>query len=284
VDVVLADNALRVGTALQLTFQRTLRIPNDGQVYPLPPGLGRFPIYRCADYPNAFSAARDKPNQYFIPMYQREALWLGFGSTWPPRAIKVAVGSVNAVSGEVNESGLHEKPQNYVVCPEQLWLDGVNTGPATVRQFVAVPLGEHSSVEAAITHLETIGGIQLEVYAPKIGATLKPPSPPPRLGPARHANIRMGLAAGGQMTQKIYPDPHGVDVWCEQPDTTLGIHILNSEHFRAVTGIAAPPSPIDAQTYTKLGLPWFELYEEHMGDVAAPAPFAGMPSTERRDQ
>ena len=29
---------------LRIDFQRTLRIPDDGKDYPLPPGLGRFPI------------------------------------------------------------------------------------------------------------------------------------------------------------------------------------------------------------------------------------------------
>ena len=37
----------------------------------------------------------------FLPMYQREAMWLNFrGAHWRPNAIKVAVGKVNALSGE----------------------------------------------------------------------------------------------------------------------------------------------------------------------------------------
>ena len=38
---------------LKVEFQRTLRIPDDGRDYPLPPGLGEFPmrhIYECLDY------------------------------------------------------------------------------------------------------------------------------------------------------------------------------------------------------------------------------------------
>ena len=35
---------------LDIEFQRTLRIPDDGNTYPLPPGLGSFPIYRVEDY------------------------------------------------------------------------------------------------------------------------------------------------------------------------------------------------------------------------------------------
>lgn len=34
---------------LRISFQRTLRIPDDGRAYPLPPGLGMFPIVRAVD-------------------------------------------------------------------------------------------------------------------------------------------------------------------------------------------------------------------------------------------
>ncbi|OAX33920.1 ubiquitin-like protein [Rhizopogon vinicolor AM-OR11-026] len=42
------------------------------------------------------------------------------------------------------------KKQDYVVLPEQPWLDGIATGPGTVEQFIAVPYG-------------SVGGIQFEV-------------------------------------------------------------------------------------------------------------------------
>ena len=34
--------------ALRIAFQRTLRIPDDGETYSIPPGLGEFPIRRVA--------------------------------------------------------------------------------------------------------------------------------------------------------------------------------------------------------------------------------------------
>ena len=36
---------------LTINFQRTLRIPDDGKDYPLPPGLGQFPMKHVDDYP-----------------------------------------------------------------------------------------------------------------------------------------------------------------------------------------------------------------------------------------
>jgi len=40
---------------LQIGFQRTLRIPDDGKDYPLPPGLGLFSI-EATDFPTRRSA------------------------------------------------------------------------------------------------------------------------------------------------------------------------------------------------------------------------------------
>ena len=35
----------------RISFQRTLRIPDDGRDYPLPPGMGEFPMHHVEDYP-----------------------------------------------------------------------------------------------------------------------------------------------------------------------------------------------------------------------------------------
>ena len=43
------DDAIRIGPHVRLSFQRTLRIPDDGGLHPLPPGVGRFPVFRVAD-------------------------------------------------------------------------------------------------------------------------------------------------------------------------------------------------------------------------------------------
>ena len=34
----------------RISFQRTLRIPDDGADYPLPPGMGSFPLHHVEDY------------------------------------------------------------------------------------------------------------------------------------------------------------------------------------------------------------------------------------------
>lgn len=83
--------------------------------------------------------------------------------------------SVVAVSGELaaeDEETMDRRAallaegkfiQDYLVVPNQLWLDGIANGNGTVRQFVATPLGSGYSVEAQIRGHEHYGGIQVEV-------------------------------------------------------------------------------------------------------------------------
>ena len=68
---VLPGNVLEVGD-VRLTFQRTLRIPDDGRAYPLPPGLGAFPLRRVDDYASRVPEGWAERGGVFLPMYQRE--------------------------------------------------------------------------------------------------------------------------------------------------------------------------------------------------------------------
>ena len=272
--VTIDKEMISIGERFAVTFQRTLRIPDDGRAYPLPPGLGRFPVLKVEDYLDLVPPLWRERGGAFIPMYQREALWLGFhAAPWKPNAVKIAVGGVNAISGEPDDKALHADRQDYVVCPEQPWLDGVHMGHGLVRQFVAMPLGLGYTVEASMTGEETFGGIQITVYEPKPGRFPEKPPIKPDTGPIRTAMRKpdgiasMGLGAGGSMKQKIYPDPYGIETWDQDNYGRIFIHIINSSEFFAITGFDPPPTPIDAKTYTEYGLPWFDLYDETKGDV-----------------
>jgi hypothetical protein len=72
----------------------------------------------------------------------------------------------------------------------------------------------------------------------------------------------MGLGAGGQMDQKIYPDPYGLDTWDQNEPGSLKVHIVNSPQYKQITGEQPPPTPISAQTYSKYGFPWYSIYDE----------------------
>lgn len=297
-EVTVDNNSLQFGSGVRLTFHRTLRIPDDGRTYPLPPSLGRFPILNVADYADRVPEQWAAEGGFFIPMYQREALWISFQYRhWKPNAVKIAVGEINAVSGKAWDEELHDAEEDYLVCPPQPWLDGINAGEGFIRQFVAMPLGQGYTVEAQVRGEEKHGGVQIIVYeprpglfpdeAPKRGGFLRGEqvafmaAPPPAAAPK---SAEMGLAAGGKMKQKIYPDPHGIDTWDQDNHGVARVHIVNSTVFQAITGQEPPATPIDAETYTKHGFPWFDLYDEHQGDIAAPEELQKVKSVKEKDE
>ena len=81
----------------------------------------------------------------------------------------VGIGRINAITGRRRHSRLNKTRQNYVVCPDQPWLDGINAGAGFIRQFLAMPLGSGYSVEAQMMGSEKCGGIQITAYDPKPG-------------------------------------------------------------------------------------------------------------------
>lgn len=296
------ESALCFGEGLRVTFQRTLRIPDDGNKYPLPPGLGSFPLRRVDDYAERVPADWREHGGVFLPMYQREALWICLhGEGHKPRAVKVGVGKVCAITGKPWSDDLHASPQDYLVAPPQPWLDGIAAGKGLVRQFVAMPLGMGYTVEGQVTGEERFGGIQLKVFEPRDG--LFPDEPFLRrraaafeccasaqgavAAPAplrRSAAGAMGLGAGGRMKQKVYPDPHGIETWDSARTLRVFVHIVNSELWREITGEAPPPTPVTAREYAAHGLPWFDLYDEGLSTLEPGSALARVKSVKELDE
>ena len=96
-------------TTLEIEFQRTLRIPDDGKIYPLPAGFGPFPLRHVDDYKDTVPAPWMERGGVLMPMYQSEALWINF-STRYPFAVKVAAGKINALTGELWQTDLQAGP------------------------------------------------------------------------------------------------------------------------------------------------------------------------------
>ena len=261
--VGIEHDGVRIGERLGVSFHRTLRIPDDGSTYPLPPGLGRLPVVSMG--------RRRKHPSLVIPLRQREAMWIGFsGAAWKPNALKILVGGINAVSGGRDGGERLNLPQDYLVCPDQPWLDGFNAGNGTIRQFVAMPLGAGYAVEAAQGGPEE-GGIKLVAFEPRSGRFPDvPPAKPSTPERTMSMAARMGLGAGGRMRQRIYPDPYGYDAWDQDWRGEVELQIVNSERFSELTGEEPPPTPIEFETYIAHGLPWFDLYDEERGTLARP--------------
>ncbi|MCZ0953279.1 MAG: hypothetical protein OXJ56_11880, partial [Rhodospirillaceae bacterium] len=126
-----------------IEFQRTLRIPDDDKTYPLPPGLGNFPLRHLDDHAARVPEAWRRRGGVVLPMHQAEALWINFFTGYGyPFAVKIATGKICAVTGDTWVNHLNRDPQDYVVVPEQPWLDGYCVEKGVIRQFVAMPLGE----------------------------------------------------------------------------------------------------------------------------------------------
>ncbi|WP_141686873.1 hypothetical protein [Bradyrhizobium sp. LMTR 3] len=235
-------------------------MPETGKDYPLPPTFGRFPI--------AELESDADQREFAIPVRRREALWIAFeGPHSCPSAVKVGVGTVNAIDGRPWETGLRIDPQNYIVTATQYWLDGINAGKNFVRQFVAIAFGEGLTIEEQAARVLQ-GTIRLEVFAARPGRFAAAPEQEPSeptYGPAEEAPL--GLGAGGRIQQKIHADRYGLDTWDQTNPTLAVVRLLDAASFQSLTGRAAPPSPIDAATYACLGLPWFELYEEQATDL-----------------
>ena len=309
------------GDVLRVTLHRTLRLPEDGKKHALPASLGAFPLKRVEDYSSRVPDSWRAHGGLFFPMWQREAMWIGFSHHGRSMACKVAAGKVNAVSGKLWTpelapeivGGGNDPIQDYMVVPPQQWIDGFNVGSGVIRQFVAMPLGGGHTVEAQVTGEEKFGGLQILSLSPKAGLLprqqnilrsagwSKNSGPLPgnytldtqsfgvdddsfgSLGPVPSANTQtvdnrrrrlrfsksaeMGLGQGGEITQKIYPDPHGVEVWDQGNAQRLYVHIVNSELYREITGELPPPSPITANHYNANKYPWFKAWDEEMGDV-----------------
>jgi hypothetical protein len=262
---------------VEIELQRTLRIPDDGRDYPLPPGLGRFPLRHVDDFAARVPADWSRHGGVMLPMYQAEALWLNFRSpTGFPFAVKVATGKINAVTGERWREGLNRGPQDYVTVPGQPWLDGYCVEKGFIRQFVAMPLGAGYTAEEQITGEAEHGGLQIAVHPMKreaweriLAARLEmakrmPPAPRFAAAPAAAApaGMAMGLGAGGRMRQSIYDDRYPMEDWDLRVSSRCFIHIANSLVWRSVTGTDAPTVPPTSEEYTRAGLPWFDYYSE----------------------
>lgn len=264
-----------------ISFQRTLRVPDDNQDYPLPAGLGRFPVESVDDFPVP-SEWRDHGG-VFLPIRRAEALWISLDGGDYPMAIKIAAGKINAVTGGAWSDRLSAERQDYVVVPTQPWLDGFHVDDDVVRQFVAMPLGEGATAEEQLTGEAVWGGLQIVAYPMKAAVYEKWRQTQQRVTESLDllgicpsvSSAAMGLAPGGRIRQEIAEDPHGFDAWDMDAGSRCFVHLLNAELWPAYTGQPAPPSPITQEAYRRAGIPWFDYYAD--GPVVPGSPrLAGM--------
>ena len=283
---------------LFLDFRRTLRMPDDGKLYELPPGFDEFPLFHVDDFSENIPESWKIHGGVMLPMYQSEAFWMditshskelrtpkekrNFSDDWIwkfskyPFAIKVAAGKINALTGEPWDEELNNDPQDYMVSTRQPWLDGFCVEEGIIRQFVAMSLGSGYTAEEQLTEEAQHGGLQILVY-PMKRESYDRFFPPVKETAYAHemedncpyggesmvcARSEMGLAPGGTMKQEIYKDYFGIDAWDMHHSSRCYVHIANSLMWRAITGKEPPTVPFTAKEYEDENLPWFQYYDE----------------------
>lgn len=155
------NGRLNMADSLDIHFQRTIRVPNDDKVYNLPPGLGEFKL------------CQQSQNMYNFHMYQREAIWFNLYSLKYDWVLKMEMGNINCVTGQIKSDGLCVDPQNYVAFG-QPWIDGFKTSQQVdtdlVRQFVALSITDPESIEQQLIELgitsEIDNRIKFTLYRP----------------------------------------------------------------------------------------------------------------------
>ena len=276
---------------LSINFQRTLSIPDDDKNYPLPPGLGSFPVRHVDNFTEKVPEQWIERGGVMFPMRQSEAMWITFNSVQAttekglfkigslggeyPFAVKVATGKINAVTGEPWENSLHKNPQDYLVVPDQPWLDGYCVEKGIIRQFVAMPLGSGYTAEEQITGEAEHGGLQIIVYPMKADKyeklmserssyrlSLEEPLEDVSPSIAYCVPFDMGLAPGGKMQQEVYEDEYEQYSWDLKHSSRCFVHINNSHAWQSITGEEPPGIPLTAKEYSENGMPWFDYYDE----------------------
>jgi hypothetical protein len=260
-----------------VSFQRTLRVPDDGREYPLPAGLGEFPLRHVDDYADTVPAAWLQRGGVLLPMHAAEAMWLNFGGRYPA-ALKVAAGKINAVDGAKWSTGLHgparvqaddawpgrgrNPEQDYLALPDQPWMDGFNVADGQVRQFVAMPLGGGHTAEEQLTGRADVGGLQLLAYPLRAELYRQPWQDEwARLSPVCACALEseaMGLGLGGRIRQDIEGDTWGTESYDTDHPARCFVHLVNAAQWEAITGEPMPTPAITKAQYQQYGIPWFD--------------------------
>ncbi len=260
---------------LNISFRRTMRLPDDVKLNAAPPSFNRFPLVDIDGYKDRVPSRWVEQGGIMLPMYQSEALYLSFSSSVDPRrissypfAIKVCAGKINALTGLEDHKGLQSPPQNYLVFPKQSWLDGFCIDKGRVRQFVAKKLQFANTDNKQSIETEDLEGLHISVFPMKAGRfeELYPKSD--KIVQNNYSNLwgggsaqPMGIAPGGKIKQEIYRDEFGAQNWDLENGSKCFVHITDAQSWTEITGQNPPQEPFSAERYRQSGLPWLDIYE-----------------------
>lgn len=107
-------------------------MPDDNRLHQLPASLGYYDLFNVEAYAGRLPANIRQAGGVFLPMWQREAMWINFELAGHPKilqwatkyAMRIFVGRVNAISGlmmdqESQEVDASAQIHDYIVIPGQ---------------------------------------------------------------------------------------------------------------------------------------------------------------------
>ncbi|MCH5642267.1 hypothetical protein [Gordonia sp. ABSL49_1] len=242
---------------LRITFERTLRVPDDDTTYGLPPSLGEFPVY-----------LDPRARESVIPMWQSEAMWMNFSTdSGYPFLVKIGVGGLNAITGEPFRPEIDSADDDYVEIPTQPWLDGFYADPTTVRQFVAMPLGGGYSVAEQLTGEDdgTIRFVVAPLRADKWAQRPRFQYMSEICGSVPDASTDgMGLGAGGSIIQSIATPIEPTENWDTSSPASAVLRIVNTVAWQEITDTQPPHEPLTIEQYRQYNYPWFQWYDDSL--------------------
>jgi hypothetical protein len=225
--------------ALMLSFQRTrqpapyktdagpaIRITSSSAGSAPPQSYGALPV--AAD-PRA-------PAGVIVPLGGDDALWLGLLAVDELRPVAVRAAAltparIDAISGTLWKETLERAPQNYVVCPPQSALDGIQHGATRALQFARTAQAPGA---VSCERLEVI-------VLPADRAWSLPPAPqPPITRPLAAPTDEQAQPDEEErdaigVRQIVIADPFGPDTWTA-PACAVSIALVTPEIFSELTG------------------------------------------------
>ncbi|KIW21348.1 hypothetical protein PV08_01928 [Exophiala spinifera] len=157
------------GNELRISFWRTVRIPEDGKVYDLPAGLGRFPLVGALAFRDLLVEEDDEKIDVLLPMYDREAMYVEFSAgryehsldfSQRPFAVRPYVGRINAISSSPMQSAsTHGYPGGDMKPRTRVGVEYTNeviTAPPDYRQDYIVT---EASIHDIRVHAQWLDGV-----------------------------------------------------------------------------------------------------------------------------
>ncbi|MYR07731.1 hypothetical protein GTV32_16100 [Gordonia sp. SID5947] len=249
---------------LYIEFVRTLRVPDDDVTHPLRPGLGSLDLLSAGYFGDRVPTGWHG-DDVLLPMWQSEAACINFASVYP-FLVRISVDGVNAVTGTPFCGDPDFSAHDYFEVPDQPWLDGFRTDDSTVRQFVALPVGERhrrGRSEGGLVRIEATP-LRGEIWEarridPKHCSAVAVPEVD-ACGASLTGN--MGLHAGGSITQALAAPVEPRANWHPTARSSAALRIVNSVAWKGLIGREPHHPPLTSSEYRRHRFPWLEWYDD----------------------